>query len=244
MNFNDKLDASVAKNNSLLCVGLDPLTFKGNSLKGVLDQTADLVCAYKPNIAFFAKDGTKGLNFLKRTIDYIHEHYQIPVILDAKRGDIPSTSIMYAKEVFDFFEVDAVTVNPYLGFDALEPFFQRKDKGIIVLCRTSNPSAVDFQDLEVGGEPLYIKVAQKVVEWNKKYHNLLMVVGATYPHQLNKVRDLGPDMTFLIPGIGPQGRDLEETLKSGLRPDKKGLIISASRSIIYAQKPRITAQKL
>lgn len=252
MKFQDNLEKAVTRNNSLLCVGLDSDIEKlkqGETLsqfnKWIVDQTADLVCAYKPNIAFYAAAGIKGLGDLKRTVDYIHKNYpHIPVILDAKRGDIGNTSEMLVKEVFDVFEADAVTVNPYLGEDALEPFFKRKDKGIIILCRTSNPSSKDLQDLKIEGEPLYVKVAKKITIWDKKYKNLLMVVGATYPSELKNIRQIAPDMTFLVPGIGAQNGDLKSTLLNGIRKDGKGLIITSSRVIICDQNPRTAAQKL
>ncbi|MBI2012628.1 orotidine-5'-phosphate decarboxylase [Candidatus Curtissbacteria bacterium] len=252
MNFLQKLERAITATNSLLCVGLDPdgekigKTYSQFSFnKKIIDETADLVCCYKPQIAFYAASGIKGLKDLKKTISYIQEKYpQIPIILDAKRSDVAPTSEKYTEEVFNWLSVDAVTVNPYLGFDSLKPFFERKEKGIIVLCRTSNPGACDFQDLKVKGVPLYLTVAQKIVEWDKKYHNLLMVVGATWPNQLGEVRQVAPKLTFLVPGIGPQGGDLKKTLNYGLRRDKKGLIISASRSIIYSSDPRISAQKL
>ena len=252
MNFQDKLDKAISKNNSLLCVGLDPdftKLKKGQSQfefnKKIIDQTANLVCAFKPQIAFYAAAGLKGLEDLKKTITYIHENYQnVPVLLDAKRGDVGSTSEMYVKEVFAFLKADAVTINPYLGEDSLEPFLKRRDKGIVVLCRTSNPSATDFQDLKVDGELLFIKVARKILDWDKKYKNLLMVVGATYPNEMKKIREIAPQMTFLVPGVGSQSGDLENTLRNGLRKDGTGLIISSSRGIIYAQDPKLAAQKL
>ena len=252
MKFQDNLEKAVVKSNSLLCVGLDPDIEKlkpSETLflfnKWIVDQTADLVCAYKPQIAFYAASGIKDLGDLKKTIGYIHKNYpHIPVILDAKMGDIASTSEMLVKEVFDVFEADAVTVNPYLGEDALEPFFKRKDKGIIILCRTSNPSSKDLQNLKIDGEPLYVKVAKKITSWDKKYKNLLMVVGATYPSELKNIRQIAPDMTFLVPGIGAQRGDLKSTLLNGIRKDGKGLIITSSRVIIYDQNPRIAAQKL
>lgn len=249
MDFKTKLKKTISKNSSLLCVGLDPDPAKTkdqfNFGKRIIDQTADLVCCYKPQVAFYAAVGTTGIENLKKTINYIHGKYKdVPVLLDAKRGDIGYTSEMYAKEVFDFLCVDAVTLNPYLGEDALRPFFQRKDKGSFVLCKTSNPSARDFQDLKIGDEPLYIKVAKKIVEWDKKYHNLFMVVGATYPDEMKQIRQIAPNMTFLVPGIGEQGGDLVRTLKNGLNPNGQGLIITSSRSIIYAQNPRAAAQKL
>lgn len=252
MDFIDKLEKAITKNNSLLCVGLDPdpERFKKNQSqflfsKNIIDQTAKHVCCFKSQIAFFSAYGPAGIRDLKKTITYIKTNYpQIPVILDAKRADIGSTSQMYAREVFDFFAADAATVNPYLGFDSLEPFLIYQDKAIIVLCKTSNPGATDFQDLKVNGEPLYLKVAKKVVKWNQKYQNLLMVVGATWPIELKNVRKIAPKMTFLIPGIGSQGGDLRNTLTAGLRKDGRGLIISASRSIIYAQDPQKEAKNL
>ena len=252
MKFQDKLEKIIAKNNSLLCVGLDPDPFQGDSLKGqfefnkkIIDKTADLVCCYKPNIAFYEAVGDKGVKDLKQTIEYIHESYsEIPVLLDAKRGDVENTSEMYAKEVFDYYLADAVTVNPYCGFDSLEPFFKREDRGIFVICRTSNPGAVDFQDLKVGKDSLYVKVAQKIVEWSKKYSNVFLEIGATWPEEIATLRKLAPNMPFLIAGIGTQGGDLEGTLKNGLTGDGQGLIISSSRGIIYDQNPKQAAQKL
>lgn len=252
MNFQDKLDNAVSKNNSLVCVGLDPdfsKLKKGQSQfefnKNIIDQTADLVCAFKPNIAFYGANGPQGLQDLKKTIDYIHKNYsQIPVILDAKRGDVGHTSEMYAREVFDAFGADAVTVNPYCGFDSLEPFFRRQDKGVIAICRTSNPGAADFQSLKIGDEALYIRVAHKIIEWNEKYPNVFLEIGATWPEEIGILRTLTENMPFLVAGIGAQEGNLELTLKNGLRKDGKGLIISASRSIIYAQDPNLAAQQL
>lgn len=243
MKFLQKLNISIKRNNSLLCVGLDNCDFEFN--KKIIAQTHDLVCAYKPQIAFYEAAGVKGLKSLKETVDYLKKHHPIiPVICDAKRGDIGSTMKQYASSLFDYFGFDAATVNPYLGFDSLEPFLRRKDKGIIILCRTSNPGASDFQDLLVNGEPFYIKVAKKVVEWNKKYKNCLLVVGATWPEELRKIRTITPDMFFLVPGIGAQGGDLEKTLKYGLTKQNSGLIIHSSRSIIYNNNPRRKAEEL
>lgn len=247
MKFQKKLEKIIKKNNSLLSIGLDPDLEKipqhlkkykdpfFNFNKQIIDATYDLVCAYKPQIAFYASNGLPGIKALIQTIAYIHHKYpQIPVILDAKRGDIESTAEQYAKEVFDVYLADAVTVNPFLGFDSLKPFLKRENKGIIILARTSNPGASDFQDLNLNGVPLYVAVAKKIVIWNKVYKNCLMVVGATWPEQLKKIREISPDMFFLVPGVGSQGGDLKNTLKNGLRKDKSGLIIQASRSIIYA----------
>lgn len=213
--------------------------------KKIIDETFDLVCCYKPQIAFYGAAGIKGFEDLKKTIDYIHEnHEDIPVLLDGKRADVGHTSEMYTKEVFDFYNADAVTVIPYCGFDSLEPFFKREDRGVFVICRTSNAGAADIQDLEVDTEPLYIKVAEKIVEWNKKYPNVYLEIGATWPDEIGTLRKLAPEMPFLIAGIGAQGGDLEGTLKNGLTADKKDLIISSSRGIIYAQSPKVAAKNL
>lgn len=256
MNFRQKLENIINKNNSLLCIGLDPdpaklpdsILEKNEPLfefnKAIIDATYNLVCAYKPNSAFYEAQGAKGIEQLKKTIDYIKKQFpDIPVILDAKRGDIASTSEHYAKFAFDYLNADAITVNPYLGLDAIEPFLKRTDKGIIILCRTSNPSAKDFQDLTIGNELLYIIVAKKIIEWNNTHNNCLMVIGATYPKELKIIRALAPKMFFLVPGIGVQGGDLEQTLSAGLRTDKSGLIIHTSRSIIYASSGTNFAQK-
>lgn len=267
MNFLQQLQKTARINNSFLCIGLDTdinkipkhllktkdPVFDFN--KSIIDNTHDLVCCYKLNVAYYSSLGVYGLQSLQKTIKYIHDHYtSISAILDAKRGDIGNTSEQYAKEVFDVLDADAVTVNPYLGFDALEPFFKHKDKGIIILCRTSNPGASDFQDTQVaiethpkGGnikfEPLYITVAKKIVEWDKKYGNCLMVVGATWPNELKKVRSIAKDMFFLIPGVGAQGGDLREILEFGLNKEKSGLIIHSARAIIYASNQKDFAQK-
>lgn len=246
MNFLQQLNSAIEKNNSLACIGLDPdldkipkhLLSDSDPIfafnKAIIDSTLDLVCCYKANIAFYSSQDTAGLESLKKTISYIHRHSNIPFILDAKRADIGNSANYYAKEVFNIFQTDAVTVNPYLGFDAVEPFLKQTDKGVIVLCRTSNPGASDVQSLKVGEEELYLTIAKKVNEWNKQYGNCLLVVGATWTEELKKVREVTPDMFFLVPGIGHQGGILEETLKYGLTKDKSGLVIHSARSIIYA----------
>lgn len=256
MNFLQKLEKAIQKNNSLLCIGLDPdisklpkhlisaydPIFEFN--KQIIEQTHDLVCAYKPQIAYYSALGIPGIKALQKTIEYISKQYSsIPVILDAKRGDIGSTAKQYAKEAFDFLKADAVTVNPYLGFDSLEPFLKRKNKGVIILCRTTNPSAADFQDLKINGEHLYAVVAKKIIKWHKIYNNCLMVVGATWPKQLEKIRRLAPDMFFLVPGIGAQKGDLEKTLLYGLTKEKSGLIINVSRTVLYASNSADFPQK-
>ena len=256
MSFVQKLENIIKKNNTLLCVGLDPDSnkipknlmslkdplFEFN--KAIIDATHNLVCAYKPQIAGYSALGIQGLKSLLKTVSYLKKyHPDIPIILDAKRADIGKTSEKYAEEAFDIIGADAVTLNPYFGLDALEPFLRRKEKGIIILCRTSNPSASDFQDLKVNGEPLYLVVAKKIVEWNKKYHNCLMVVGATWPKQLKEVRKIAPEMFLLVPGIGSQGGDLQGTLQNGLTKNRSGLIIHTSSAIIYASSEKNFAQK-
>ncbi len=248
MNFAEKLDGAIERNNSLLCVGLDPDLGKlpehikniVNPLfefnKAIIDATVDLVCAYKPNSAFYEASGVEGILQLKMTCDYLRKnHPTIPLILDAKRGDIGNTNQGYADFVFDYLGADAITLQPYMGGEALEPFLTYKDKGIIVLCRTSNLGAGELQDLEVSGKKLYKIVAENVSKnWNKN-SNCMLVVGATYPSEIAEVRQIiGQYMTILVPGIGAQGGELEATLRAGLNLEKTGLMISASRSIIYA----------
>lgn len=247
MTFHQKLEAIVSKNNSLVCVGLDSDINKipehirngqhpqSTFNRVIIDATHDLVCAYKPNTAFYEARGKAGIEALKMTCDYINEKYpDIPIILDAKRGDIGSTNDGYVSFAFDYLRVDAITVHPYFGKESLRPFLDRKDKGIIVLIRSSNPGAGEFQDLICGHEPLYLTIAKKVInEWNTN-GNCLLMVGATYPEELAKVRRLAPDMTFLVPGIGAQGGDVEKTVTAGLDSQKTGLILNSSRAILFA----------
>lgn len=244
MTFYQKLDAAVEKNCSLLCVGLDNAKFSFN--KSIIDATHDLVCAYKPNTAFFEADGADGIKELKKTCTYLHVQYpDIPIILDAKRGDISGTNESYASFAFDYLEADAITLHPYVGSESLLPFLNRKGKGCIILCRTSNPGAGELQDLMIGDKPLYQVIAEKVVnEWNTN-GNCALVVGATFSAELKIVRRIvGDAMPLLVPGIGMQGGDLENSLKNGLNSKKKGLIINSSRSIIFATHPRTAAMKL
>ena len=245
MNFIEKLRAIWKDNNSLVCVGLDPdlsrfpknLERSPDSIfdfnKAIIDVTHDLVCAYKPQIAYFSAISAEEQ--LEKTIDYIKSnHPNIPIILDAKRGDIGSTAEMYATEAFSRYNVDAVTINPYMGFDSAEPFLKHKDRGIILLCRTSNSGANDIQDLVVSGVPLYEQVATLISEkWNTN-KNCLLVVGATWPSQMKKIRNIVGDMPFLVPGVGAQGGDVERMVKAGQTADGTGLIISSSRAILYA----------
>ncbi len=244
MTFQEKLDRIVKKNNSLVCVGLDQNKFLFN--KSIIEATHDLVCSYKLNSAFYESIGHKGIESLKKTCDYLRKKYpNIPIIIDAKRGDIGNTNQGYVQFVFTYLGADALTVHPYLGEEAIRSFLDHKDKGIIILCRTSNPGAGEFQDLKVGNKPLYKIVAENVFKkWNKN-KNCLMVVGATYPDELKEVRKIvGDQMTFLVPGIGAQGGDLEATLKAGLNKKGSGLIINSSRGIIFAKNPREETQKL
>ena len=245
MNFIHKLESAWQRNNSLLCVGLDPdpgkfpavLKDKPDAIfqfnKSIIDATHDLVCAYKPQIAYFAAHAAETQ--LLSTIGYIQTRYpHIPVVLDAKRGDIGSTAEQYAVEAFKRYRADAVTVNPYLGHDSVQPFTNYKDKGVIILCRTSNAGAQDIQDLQVDGQPLYEKLAHRISsEWNV-YGNCLMVVGATWPEQLKRVRGIVGTMPLLIPGIGAQGGDVKAVVTTGKTSANTGLIISSSRSVLYA----------
>jgi orotidine-5'-phosphate decarboxylase len=244
MNFVEKLAQAGKKNRSLLCVGLDPdpaLMPEGIGIfefnKAIIDATVDLVCAYKPNIAFYEAAGSNGLDALKRTRDCIPDG--IPVIIDAKRGDIGNTARAYAKSLFEYYNFDAATVSPYLGLDSLEPFMQYRDSGILVLCRTSNPGAVDFQSLscktEGGYKMLFEIVAEKVNEWNR-HGNLGLVVGATYPGELKLLRERYPEMLLLIPGVGAQGGELKQVVEYGVDASRRKTIINSSRQILYASK--------
>jgi orotidine-5'-phosphate decarboxylase len=239
-----------ARNHSLLCVGLDPEPAKfPAALRGdpdaifvfcraIVDATADLVCCFKPQIAHFAAHAAEGA--LERLIAHIHDaHPGIAVILDAKRGDIGSTAQNYAVEAFDRYGADAVTVNPYLGRDSVQPFLDRADKGVILLCRTSNPGARDLQDLLVRGSDgvertLYQHVAETVArDWNAN-GNCALVVGATYPQELADVRRRVGDLPLLVPGVGAQGGDVAAVVTNGRTADGGGLMISSSRAILYA----------
>jgi len=240
LKFTDKLFKASRQNKSWLCIGLDPdleLMPKVKVLdfnKAIIEATADLVCAYKPNFGFYEALGIDGLESLQKTIEFIPKH--IPVIADAKRSDIGNTAKAYAKALFIIFGCDAATVNPYLGSDSVEPFLQYKDKGVFILCRTSNPGALDFQSLTCSsGLPLYEMVVRKAKEWNTQ-NNIGLVVGATYPEELRRIRQLCPEMPLLIPGIGAQGGDLALAVKHGVDDKGERAIVSISRQIIYASK--------
>ncbi len=256
MQVQDKFDQIIAKNNSLVCVGLDsdfdklPPHLKNSENpqfdfnKAIIDATHDLVCAYKPNSAFYEALGAKGMEQLKMTCDYIKNTYpEIPIILDAKRADIGNTNEGYVAYAYDYLGVDAITLHPYLGSEAIKPFLERVDKAAIILCRTSNPGAGEFQDLVSDGQKIYQIVAKKVVnEWNKN-NNCFLVVGATYPEELAEVRGMAGDMIFLVPGIGAQGGDVEKTVKAGLNSKKAGMVINSSRGIIFASGGEDFAEK-
>lgn len=244
MSFLPTLDAASRRNRTLLCVGLDPeparfpAHLRGDDAvfefcRAVVDATASLACAFKPQIAHFAALGAEDA--LLRLVAHIHTtHPGIPVILDAKRGDIGSTASHYAIEAFDRYRADAVTANPYLGRDSVQPFLDRADRGVVILCRTSNPGSGEFQDLAIEGRPLYQHVAQRVArDWNG-HGNCMLVVGATWPRELAEVRALVGDMPFLVPGIGAQGGDVEAVVRNGATADGGGLVISSSRAILYA----------
>ncbi|HVH84761.1 MAG TPA: orotidine-5'-phosphate decarboxylase [Steroidobacteraceae bacterium] len=242
--FTRSLARAWQTNDSLLCVGLDPEIerfpphiaaapspiFQFN--KAIVDATHDLVCAYKPQFAHYA--AYEAEDQLERTIEYIHRTYPgIPVILDGKRGDVGNTAERYAIEAFERYAADAVTVNPYLGGDSLEPFLRHADKGVVILCRTSNPGARDLQDLEVGGRRLYQAVAElAATRWNSN-GNCALVVGATYPRELAEVRRIVGEMPLLLPGVGAQGADVAQAVEAGETADGTGLMVSSSRGILY-----------
>ena len=200
--------------------------------KTIIDQTKDLVCAYKINMAFYEVFGKDGIDLLEKTIRYISK--EIIVIIDGKRNDIGNTAKKYAENVFENFNADATTLNPYLGLDGIKPFLNYKDKCSFILCRTSNPSATEIQDLKIKNKPLYMHIAEKIREWNRQ-GCCGAVVGATYPDELKLVRKiLGQDIPILIPGIGAQGGDIKKTVKNGTNRKGEMAIINSSRSIIYA----------
>ncbi len=245
MSFMSSLRAAWQAQNSLLCVGLDPdparlpahLQGQPDGIfqfcRDIVDATADLVCAFKPQIAYFAAARAEAQ--LEALVDHIHTcHPGIPVILDAKRGDIGSTADQYAREAFERYGADAVTVNPYMGRDSVEPYLKWSDKGVILLCRTSNAGGSDLQFLDVGGERLFERVARLVAdEWNTT-GQCGLVVGATFPAEIATVRSLVGNMPLLVPGIGAQGGDVEATVKAGRTADGCGLMINSSRAILYA----------
>jgi orotidine-5'-phosphate decarboxylase len=250
MNFLNKLLAVSRQQNSLLCVGLDPEQERLPSrlrnmpvtravtyfCQTIIEATAPFVCAFKPNLAFFEVLGPEGMYVFQNVIKTVPKH--IPIIVDAKRGDLGNTARNYAAAIFDVYGCDAVTVNPYLGYDSVAPFLAYEEKAIFSLCRTSNPSACDFQDLLVDEEngkkrPLYEVIARRVQLWNR-FGNCGLVVGATYPQELKAIRSICPDLPILIPGVGAQGGNLEASVLAGVDISGEKAIISVSRAILYA----------
>lgn len=245
MSFTQKLANAWESSNSLLCVGLDPdwqrlpehIKHEPEPIfefcKRIIDVSHDLVCAFKPQIAYFA--ALEAEDQLLKTLNYLSESYpHIPIILDSKRGDIGSTASMYAKEAFQRYGADAVTVNPYMGKDSAQPFLDYKDKGVVFLCRTSNEGAKDLQDLEVDGVPIYQKVALMISQdWNQN-NNSCLVVGATWPEQMQRLREISGDIPFLVPGVGAQGGDVQALVEAGQTNNGTGLIINSSRAVLYA----------
>jgi len=250
MGFMQALRRRWTEADSLVCVGLDPepakfpASFAGDAdavfgfCRAIVDATAPFACAFKPQIAHFAALGAEDA--LQRLVAHIHAmHPAVPVILDAKRGDIGSTALHYAGEAFDRYGADAVTANPYLGRDSLQPFLDRADRGTVILCRTSNPGAGDLQDLPVldgsgGSRPLYQHVAETVARHWNGHGNCALVVGATWPRQLREVRAIVGDMPLLVPGVGAQGGDVEAVVRNARTADGSGLVVSSSRAILYA----------
>ncbi len=250
MRFLERLTQVIQANDSMLCVGLDPdlerfpahlprdpatiVAFN----RAIIEATADLVCAYKPNLAFYLVHGQAGIRALVETRRLIPP--EIPVILDAKVGDISSTSAAYAEAFFDRWGFDAVTAHPYLGQDGLAPFLRTPGRGVFVLVKTSNPGAGEFQDLPIrvdsGDEPLYLRVARHVARWNERYGSCGLVVGATYPAELAAVRRQHPDLPILIPGIGAQAGDLEAAVRGGLAGATAPIVVAVTRSVIYASQ--------
>jgi orotidine-5'-phosphate decarboxylase len=240
MRFREKLEAAWESSNSLLCVGLDPDPAKmaiddvARFNIAIIEATRDLACAYKPNVAFYEALGPeRGYAALRKTLAAIPEH--IITIADAKRGDVDHTARAYVRAFFDDLGFDAVTVNAYLGADSVEPWIERPEKAAIVVCRTSNPGAPDFQDLHTGegGRPLYEVIATRAKEWDRQ-GNVCLVVGATYPAEMKRLRELCPDMPFLVPGVGAQQGDLAAAVRAGVDARGRGLIVNASRGITYA----------
>ena len=266
----NKYNRRAKKVNSLLCVGLDPdftkipKKFLKNKFpqfefnKWIIQETNEYVSAFKLNSAFYEARGDKGIQELKMTMKYLIKNYpDIFTILDAKRADIGNTNNGHVSFAFNWLNVDAITLHPYLGQEAVQPFLDREDKASIILCKTSNPGASELQDLQVSDvgrpnsgrptsetKPIWQIVAEKVFkEWNKN-NNCMLVVGATYPEDLKKVREIVGDMTILVPGIGAQGGDIEKVMKAGLNKEGLGLIINSSRGIIFAANPKEEAKKL
>jgi orotidine-5'-phosphate decarboxylase len=239
--FQERLRRAAQTNNSWLCIGLDPdpdMLPTGVALDaflvGIVEATRDLVCCFKPNIAFFEAYGVEGQVALRKLLAAVPRE-QLPVLVDAKRGDTPQTMRAYARAIFDELGADAVTVNPYLGGDSLELFFEYADRGVFVLCKTSNPGAGEIQDLRVGesGEPLFVHVARRAASWDR-HGTLGLVVGATYPSDVATVRAIVPKAPILLPGVGAQAGDLERSVQAAVDADGGGALVNVSRSLLYA----------
>ncbi|MGD0356790.1 MAG: orotidine-5'-phosphate decarboxylase [Terracidiphilus sp.] len=253
----DKFDRRIETAGSLLCIGLDPehdripARFRSESWplfafsRWIIEQTHPYAAAYKPNMAFYEVRGAQGLKELELTMNYLRsEHPEIPTICDAKRGDIGNTNRGYVASIFDAMGFDAVTLHPYLGKEALAPFLERRDKVCIILCRTSNPGAGEFQDLESGGRPLWETVALRVnADWNIA-GNCMLVVGATFPEEIKRIRAVAPAIPFLVPGVGAQGGNVAAVVSAGLDAHGKGLLISSSRAILFSEDPAAAARGL
>ena len=239
--FRTRFDSAVQRNRSLLCVGLDPDPARiptgvstRDFLIAIIEATADVASCYKPNLGFFEPDLGPGVELVRDLIEAIHAR-DVPVILDAKRGDLGNTAIGYAKAIYGALDADAVTLSPYMGGDSLEPFLEYEDRTAFLLCRTSNPGAHDLQDLCVGerNEPLYAYVARLASTWNTR-GNVGLVVGATYPVEAEEIRAICPEMPILMPGVGAQAGDLEAAVRAGVDAQRANLIVNASRGVLYA----------
>lgn len=257
MKIIDKLNARIDAVNSLVCVGLDsditqlPVPFQDDGLpqfvfnQHIIEQTHTYTAAYKPNIAFYEARGEQGWHELRLTMTYLRQHHpEIVTICDAKRGDNITTNAAYVRAIFDELGFDAVTLHPYLGQEALAPFLSRADKACIILCHTSNPGAGEIQDLEINGKPLWLLIAERVASGWNSHQNCMLVVGATYPDELRRVRQAVGAMPLLIPGVGVQGGDVAQTVRAGQDQQGRGMLISASRSIIFDAQPAQAARDL
>ncbi|MEK7247066.1 MAG: orotidine-5'-phosphate decarboxylase [Chloroflexota bacterium] len=238
--FVEKLRAAQQTNNSYLCIGLDPdpelmaHPHVPSFFTDIINETKDLVCAYKPNLAFFEALGTGGMQLLLEAVRAVPKH--IPIIADAKRGDIGNTAKFYAKALFDVYKFDACTVNPYGGRDAVEPFAAYKERGVFVWCRSSNPGAADVQDLKLeGGKPLFEAIAERARDWNE-HGNVGVVAGATWPEQIERVREICPDQVLLVPGVGAQQGELEAAVHAAMDAEAGGFLLNASRGVLYASR--------
>jgi orotidine-5'-phosphate decarboxylase len=242
--FREKLESAWERSGSLLCIGLDPdpalmaIDDVAAFNSAIIEATSDLVCAYKPNVAFYEALGPeRGYAALRKTLAAMPAH--VIKLADAKRGDVTNTARAYVKAIFDELGFDGCTVNPYVGYDSTEPWIERPEKGAFILCRTSNPGAADLQDLRVeaegGARPLYEIVAERARSWDT-HRNVGLVVGATYPEELRRIRELCPDMPILVPGIGAQQAELAASVRAGIDARGRGLLVSASRGVTYASK--------